>query len=147
VRNFEGGMENITATTLADTVVHDARAHLTVSSDDLIAHELAHSWFGNMVTCRDWSDIWLHESFATLFEAVWTENDLGRADYLYEMLANQQAYFQTWFQGMRRPLVTDNFVDPDSLFDTYSYQRGAAVLNMLRFVIRRIDRPETAVVL
>jgi aminopeptidase N len=135
VHDFEGGMENITATTLADTAVHDARAHLNVSSDGLIAHELAHSWFGNMVTCRDWSDVWLNEGFATFFEAVWAEHDLGPSEYLYEMLGNQQAYFQTWFQGERRPLVTEKYVDPDSLFDAYSYQRGAAVLNMLRFVL------------
>ena len=135
VHDFEGGMENITATTLADTAVHDARALLNDSSDGLIAHELAHSWFGNMVTCRDWSDVWLNEAFATLFEAVWAEHDLGRDEYLYEMLGNQQAYFQTWFQGERRPLVTEKYVDPDSLFDAYSYQRGAAVLNMLRFAL------------
>jgi aminopeptidase N len=138
VRNFEGGMENITATTLADTAVHDARAHLNVSSDGLIAHELAHSWFGNLVTCRDWSDVWLNESFATFFEAAWAEHDLGLGDYLYEMFGNQQAYFQTWFQGVRRPLVTNRYVDPDTLFDTYAYQRGAAVLNMLRFTLGEV---------
>ncbi|HVG20486.1 MAG TPA: M1 family aminopeptidase [Blastocatellia bacterium] len=135
VRDFGGGMENITATTLQDTIVHDKRAHLDISSDGLIAHELAHSWFGDMLTCRDWGELWLNESFATFMEAVWAEHDKGRDEYLYEMLGNQQAYYQAWAQGNHRPIVTKRYHDPDSLFDVYPYPRGAAVLNMLRFVL------------
>ncbi|HEX8183498.1 MAG TPA: M1 family metallopeptidase, partial [Blastocatellia bacterium] len=135
VRDFSGGMENITATTLTDTSVHDKRAHLDVSSDSLLAHELAHSWFGNMLTCRDWSDLWLNESFATFMDAAWAEHEMGRDDYLYVMLGNQQTYHQAWALGNRRPVVVRRYTDPDSLFDAYPYQRGAAVLNMLRFVL------------
>jgi aminopeptidase N len=135
VRDFGGGMENITATTLTDTSVHDKRAHLDVSSDGLIAHELAHSWFGDLLTCRDWGEIWLNESFATFMEATWTEHDKGLAEYLYEMHGNQQGYYQTWAQGNRRPIVTKRYSDPDSLFDTYAYPRGGAVIHMLRFVL------------
>ncbi len=136
VRDFEGGgMENITATTLTDTTVHDRRAHLDVSSDEVISHELAHSWFGDMVTCRDWSDLWLNESFATLCEALWTESERGKDDYLYEMRSNQGTYFQAWFRGIRHPIVSRSYNDPDDLFDPYVYQRGAAVLNMLKFVL------------
>ena len=135
VRDFGGGMENITATTLTDTSVHDRRAHLDVSSDGLISHELAHSWFGDMLTCRDWGELWLNESFATFMEATWTEHDLGKDDYLYEMLGNQQGYYQAWAQGNRRPIVIKRYTNPDSLFDAYPYPRGGAVLNMLRFVL------------
>ena len=136
VRDFEGGgMENITATTLTDTIVHDKRAHLDVSADGVISHELAHSWFGDMVTCRDWSDLWLNESFATLSEALWSENDRGKDEYLYEMRANQTTYFSAWFRGNRHPIVSRAYKDPDDLFDPYVYQRGAAVLNMLKFVL------------
>ena len=135
VRDFGGGMENITATTLTDTAVHDKRAHLDVSSDGLIAHELAHSWFGDLLTCRDWGEIWLNESFATFMESTWTEHDLGQADYLYEIRANQQAYYQTWAQGNRRPIVTHRYANPDAVFDVYAYPRGGAVIHMLRFVL------------
>jgi aminopeptidase N len=135
VRDFGGGMENITATTLQETAVLDKRARLDLSSDGLIAHELAHSWFGDMLTCRDWSDLWLNESFATFMEAAWVEHDKGRDEYLYEMLGNQQAYHQAWAAGNRRPIVTRRYPDPDSLFDVYPYPRGGAVLNMLRFVL------------
>jgi aminopeptidase N len=135
VRDFGGGMENITATTLTDTSVHDKRAHLDVSSDELISHELAHSWFGNMLTCRDWGELWLNESFASFMEADWTEHDLGRDDYLYEMHGNQRQYYEAWAGGNRRPIVGRRYTDPDALFDVYPYPRGAAVINMLRFTL------------
>jgi aminopeptidase N len=135
VRDFGGAMENITATTMTDTAVHDKRAHIDISSDEIASHELAHQWFGDLVTCRDWGEIWLNESFATFMEALWNEHEKGRDDYLYEMYNNQQAYYQAWFQGNRRPIVTRRYEDPDGLFDTYAYPRGGAVLNMLRFVL------------
>lgn len=135
VRDFGGAMENITATTMTDTAVYDKRALLDVSSDDIVAHELAHSWFGNSLTCRDWGELWLNESFATLMEAIWTEHDRGRDDYLYDIYQDQETYFQSWSQGIRRPISTRRYPDPDSVFDAYAYHRGGAVLNMLRFVL------------
>ena len=78
-----GGMENTTATTMYEFILLDARAAIDVSSDDLIAHELAHQWFGDFVTCRDWSEGWLNEGFATFFEHVWREKRLGRDEYDY----------------------------------------------------------------
>jgi aminopeptidase N len=135
VRDFGGAMENITATTMTDGAIHDKRAHIDISSDEIESHELAHQWFGDLLTCRDWGEIWLNESFATFMEAVWNEREKGQDDYLYEMSNNQQAYYQAWEQGNRRPIVTKRYEDPDAIFDTYAYPRGAAVLNMLRFVL------------
>jgi aminopeptidase N len=135
VRDFGGGMENISATTLTDRTVHDKRASLDVSSDELISHELAHQWFGDLLTCRDWGNTWLNESFATFFEALWTEHDKGRDAYLYEMRGNQQQYLQAWNRGFRHPIATNRYTDPEAMFDTYTYARGGAVLNMLRFVL------------
>ena len=135
VRDFGGAMENITATTMTDNALHDKRAALDVSSDDIVSHELAHQWFGDLLTCRHWGEIWLNESFATFFQALWNEHDKGRDYFLYEMYGNQQAYFQAWAQGNRRPIVTLRYSDPDALFDTYAYPRGGAVLSMVRFVL------------
>lgn len=133
VRDFGGGMENISATTQTDTMIHDARSELDGTSDGLQSHELAHQWFGDYVTARNWSDIWLNESFATYFQAMWDEYKLGRDDFLYsDVKANQDAYFAAWKQGNRRPIVTRNYTEPDSVFDTYAYPRGGAVLHMLR---------------
>jgi aminopeptidase N len=133
VRDFGGGMENISATTQTDNMIHDARTELDQTSDGLQSHELAHQWFGDYLTCRSWSDIWLNESFATYFQAMWDENKLGADDFLYsDVKSNQDAYFNTWKQGNRRPIVTKNYANPDAVFDTYAYPRGGAVLHMLR---------------
>lgn len=133
VRDFGGGMENITATTLTDDVLHDKRTALDRTGENLISHELAHQWFGDYVTCRTWADIWLNESFATYMEALWTEKSQGRDAFLYsEIKGNQDTYYAAWERGYRRPIVTTNYTNPDDLFDAYAYPRGAAVLHMLR---------------
>ena len=132
-RDFGGGMENISATTQTDNMVHDARTELDRDQDGLQSHELAHQWFGDYVTCRYWSDIWLNESFATYFQAMWDEHRLGRDEFLYrDVKSNEDAYYNTWAQGNRRPIVTNNFTNKDAVFDTYAYPRGGAVLHMLR---------------
>ena len=131
-RDFNGGMENISATTQYDAMIHDARSD-SHRMDSLQSHELAHQWFGDYVTARNWSDIWLNESFATYFQALWDEHSLGHDDFLYlDVKNNQDQYFAAWVKGIRRPIVTKNYANPDAVFDTYTYPRGAAVLHMLR---------------
>jgi aminopeptidase N len=133
VRDFGGGMENISATTQTDNMIHDARTELDQTSDGLQSHELAHQWFGDYLTARSWSDIWLNESFATYFQALWDEHNLGHDDFLYvDVRENQESYYSAWARGQRRPIVTRNYTDPDAVFDTYAYPRGGAVLHMLR---------------
>lgn len=132
VKDFGGAMENITATTMTDTIVQDERALLSGDTEDIQAHELAHQWFGDYVTCRDWSDIWLNESFATFMEVVWEEKSDGREEALLQNKEHQDGYFGTWRQGTRRPIVTKNYANPDAVFDTYAYPRGGATLFMLR---------------
>src|SRR5258705_5153388 len=132
-RDFNGGMENISATTQYDVMIHDARTELDQTSDSLESHELAHMWFGDYVTCRNWSDIWLNESFATYFQALWDEHHLGHDDFLYsDVKGNKDQYYSAWAQGNRRPIVTKHYANPDAVFDTYAYPRGGAVLHMLR---------------
>jgi aminopeptidase N len=132
-RDFGGGMENITATTQTDNMILDARSNLDRDSDGLQSHELAHQWFGDYVTCRTWADIWLNESFATYFQAMWDEHYRGRDNFLYlDVRNNQAAYFGSWNNGLRRPIVTANYADKDAIFDNYAYPRGGAVLHMLR---------------
>lgn len=133
VRDFGGGMENISATTQTDNMIHDARSEIDGTSDSLESHELAHQWFGDYLTCRSWSDIWLNESFATYFQAMWDEHLLGHDEFLYsDVKSNQDQYFGAWNRGQRRPIVTKNYASPDAVFDTYAYPRGGAVLHMLR---------------
>jgi aminopeptidase N len=127
-----GGMENTAATTQTDRVLHDERAHLDYSADYLASHELAHQWFGDLVTCRDWSHAWLNEGFATYCEAVWLEADKGWDEYLYDVYGVVQRYLEEDAERYRRPIVCNLFRDPIELFDRHLYEKGAAVLHMLR---------------
>ncbi|HEX5274637.1 MAG TPA: M1 family metallopeptidase [Candidatus Rubrimentiphilum sp.] len=127
-----GGMENTSATTQTDRTLHDERAHLDFSSDPLVAHELAHQWFGDLLTCRDWSQAWLNESFATFFEGVFREADLGYDEYIYDVFEWVKRYLDEDRQRYRRPIVCNDYRDPIELFDRHLYEKGGAVLHMLR---------------
>jgi aminopeptidase N len=127
-----GGMENTSATTQTDLTLHDAVAHLDFSSDPLVAHELAHQWFGDLLTCRDWSQAWLNEGFATFFECLWREEDLGYDEYLYDVFTGLERYIDEDRRRYSRPIVCNRYRDPIELFDRHLYEKGAAVLHMLR---------------
>ncbi|MGI8788646.1 MAG: M1 family aminopeptidase [Pyrinomonadaceae bacterium] len=133
VEDFGGGMENISATTQIEDVIHDERELLDNDSESLQSHELAHQWFGDYVTTIQWSHIWLNESFATYFQALWDEQLKGHDFFLYDdVRKNQQQTLATWNQGNRRPIVTQYYANKDAMFDNYAYPGGGSVLHMLR---------------
>ncbi|MBL8604599.1 MAG: HEAT repeat domain-containing protein [Myxococcales bacterium] len=127
-----GGMENTGATTLTERCLLDARAALDATSDDLVAHELAHQWFGDLVTCRDWSHGWLNEGFATFFEVVEWERQRGPDEALYLLKDYAESYFAEDEGHYRRPIVCNTWSVPIDLFDRHLYEKGAWVLQMLR---------------
>jgi aminopeptidase N len=127
-----GGMENTTATTLTDQVLLDERAALDSDSEDLVSHELAHQWFGDLLTCREWSQGWLNEGFATYAEYVWREHAYGRDEAALELQAWAQDYFEEDSERYRRPIVTRLYDAPIDIFDRHLYEKGALVLHMLR---------------
>ena len=126
-----GGMENITATTMADTEIL-AAAFLPDETIDLVSHELAHSWFGDLVTCKNWSNLWLNEGFATYMEAAYREKIFGRADYLRKISDDAARALAFDAVGSPHPLLRPNPPLDDSLFDTTTYQKGGAVIHTLR---------------
>ena len=127
-----GGMENTSATTLTDSVLHDERAHADYSAEFLIAHELAHQWFGDLLTCRDWPHGWLNEGFATYSEVLWKEEgeSLDEAD--HQRKADLDAYLSEVAERYARPIVARKFDAPIDLFDRHLYEKGALVLHELR---------------
>ncbi len=132
VSNFVvGGMENISATTQTDRTLHDARAELDESSRGLVAHELAHQWFGDLLTTRGWSHLWLNEGFATYFEALYTEYKLGRDTFELEMEHNRRGYVRRG-KATRRPLVEDFRDRFTSGGSNHVYVKGSSVLHMIR---------------
>ncbi len=127
-----GGMENTTATTLTDLTLHDARAHLDLTSEPLVAHELAHQWFGDLVTCREWAHGWLNEGFATYFEHLWREHADGVDAADWDRLIDREAYLEEASGRYARPIVARVYEEPIDLFDRHLYEKGGAVLHMLR---------------
>ncbi len=130
-----GGMENITATTLTERTLHDKRAHLDFTSDDLVSHELGHQWWGDLLTCRDWSHAWLNEGFATYCETLFKEHDLGRDEAAYYQMKDQEDYMEEDVERYRRPIVSKTYIEPSELFDRHLYEKGGLVLHTLRYYL------------
>ncbi|MGF1468811.1 MAG: M1 family aminopeptidase [Sandaracinaceae bacterium] len=127
-----GGMENTSATTLFERALLDERAALDAEMDTLVAHELAHQWFGDLVTCRHWSHAWLNEGFATFFEHVWIEHADGEDDYLYSLERDLDVYLAEHRTRYARPVVTRSFSAPIDVFDRHLYQKGGLIVHALR---------------
>jgi aminopeptidase N len=131
------GMEHTTCTTLdVDDVLVESTAPADISTDDVIAHELAHQWFGDLVTCKDWQDIWLNEGFAAFCEALYFEKSKNEEQYQNYIIQMANGYLR----GTRNPrsktpiraIVTNKYEHPDDLFDHNTYAKGGIVLHMLR---------------
>jgi aminopeptidase N len=134
-RYLAGGMEHTGATTLTTGTLHDARAHLDHQSDGLVSHELIHQWYGDLITCKDFGELWLNESFATYFATLWIEHDRGADEGLWRRHGEAESYFGEDRDRYRRPIVTYGYEHPRDMFDRHSYPKGARVLHMLRFVL------------
>lgn len=126
---FGGGMENTSATTMGDGILRDQRQLLNGNSESIVSHELAHQWWGDLVTCKDWSHTWLNEGFASYAEALWDEHSLGKDAYDLEMFQKGLAAMPA---GRTRPIMDRRYPNPDSMFDGRAYPKGAWVLHMLR---------------
>lgn len=128
-----GAMENISATTFASATLPlvSQAGDRKMAFESLMAHELAHQWYGDLLTCKDWSHVWLNEGFATYMQACWFEDEYGKDEFAHDMYRKAMDY-QGDTQRYHRPTVTDRYADPGDMFDSHSYPRGAWILHMLR---------------
>lgn len=130
-----GGMENVSATIQTDATLHDEKAHKDFDSNGLVSHELAHSWGGDLVTCRTWSHGWLNEGWATQMQNEWKRHDKGDDEYYYEQYGKQKAYFKEDKKKYRRPLVQNKWERGMDVFDRHLYPGGAWRYYMLKHLV------------
>jgi aminopeptidase N len=130
-----GGAESTSATVIGESVIHDGRAEQDFSTAWLVAHEAAHQWWGDLVTMRSWNDTWINESFATYADYRYAAFSLGADEGAVNLQEKKDAYFQEARTRYQRPIVFDRYAFPNDNFDRHTYQKGAAVLHLLRFVM------------
>jgi len=132
VRHFTaGGMENISATTLYDEGLHPLSDEPQVDLDGLVVHEAAHQWFGDLLVCRDWSELWLNEGFADYAEALWVEHTEGPEAMAVLMQEKLRAYLDL-DDASRHPIVWRAYSDPFDTFDAHVYEGAGVRLHLLR---------------
>ena len=128
-----GGMENTTTTLLTDRCLLDKRAALdNLRSETLVAHELAHQWFGDLIVINHWSHAWVKEGMATYSEVLWLEEAYGRDEAMYYHLNHARDYLAEDASRYRRPLVTHIYREPIELYDRHIYEKGSCVYHMIR---------------
>ena len=130
-----GGMENITATTMTDSVLVDEIAALEGDADGLVAHELAHQWFGDYLTGKDWSHIWLNEGFATYFAAHFCRGGSKAMTSSGSICIETAGGYLAGDRFSRRALVEERYRSSDDMFDGVTYSKGACVLHVLRGLV------------
>src|SRR2546425_391712 len=133
-----GGMENPSAIVFTSTLL-DLRADEKMSPrfaiptriEDVVAHEIAHQWFGDSVTESTWADLWLSEGFATYFAGLFVEKYEGE-DAFRDYLRNQAARYFAYEKQRNAPIHDDETQDLMKLLNPNNYEKGAWVLHMLR---------------
>lgn len=132
VRDFvSGAMENTTVSIFMEALNLDEREALDSEWDYIIAHELFHQWFGNLVTTESWSNLALNEAFADYSEYLWFEYKDGKdkAD-KHHLDAMEQYFYES--QEKQVDLIRFQYEDKEDMFDSHSYAKGGRILHMLR---------------
>ena len=134
VREFvSGAMENTSAVIFYDGMNRDFRALLDEDGEDIIAHELFHHWFGDIVTCESWSNLPLNESFATYGEYLWMEYKYGKDAADHHLMMDLRSHLSSAKNDEgKRHMIRYFYDDKEDMFDTHSYQKGGRILHMLR---------------
>lgn len=131
VRDFvAGGMENTTLTILTEGTLHTDKTEGIRSSQSLVAHELVHQWFGDYVTCKDWSHTWLNEGFATYYQDLYDGYKNGKDSMLAGLYATSDYLLRA--RSEHKPIVYRSYKRAGEQFDYRTYSKGGWVLHMLR---------------
>ena len=132
VKDFvSGAMENTGAVIHGDFVQQTPREMLDGTHEDVIAHELFHHWFGDLITAESWAQITMNEGFATYGEYLWQVRKYGIDEASYHLNLDLEAYLSE-ASVSPKSLIRYHYQEADDLFDRHSYQKGGRVVHMLR---------------
>lgn len=129
-----GAMENTTASLFGQFLQRPEGDLIDNGNDHIVAHELFHHWFGDLVTCESWSNLTLNEGFANYSEYLWSEHKYGRDAAEHHRQGEFQGYLAQ-AQHYMHPLVDFHYGNKEDMFDSHSYNKGGMVLHMLRHMI------------
>jgi aminopeptidase N len=152
LREFAGAMETTSATGFSESEIRLAgdppdlapeyeSAWPVFTYEDVVAHELAHHWFGDLVTCRSLGSLWLNESFATFWHTMWTAKAHGEDDLTYQRWAYLNDYVDyVRATGSVRPMEYLRYREPGAMYQQETtYVKGALVLHMIRHFLGDAD--------
>ena len=132
---FGGGAESTTATAMGHRIMIDEKAEPDYSSIGIVSHELAHQWWGDLITLRTWAHAWMNESFGTYSDYLYHRYEKGEDEGAVNLLSKLNSYLREAKTRYIRPIVTDHYDRPQDVFDSHSYPKGALVLHMLRNLV------------
>jgi len=127
-----GAMENTGAVVFGEFVQKDSREFIDTNNDDIVAHEMFHHWFGDLVTCESWSNLSLNEGFATYSEYLWREYKYGHENAEKKRLSDLNGYLMSAGQAGTHDLIDFEYGDKEQMFDAHSYNKGGLIVHMLR---------------
>ncbi len=130
-----GAMENTTGVIFGDFVQKTKRELIDNENDQIVAHEIFHHWFGDLVTCESWANLTLNEGFANYSEYLWYEHKYGKDAADAIRLSEMEGYFYMAQQSGTHPLIHYGYADKEDMFDAHSYNKGGLVLHMLRQIV------------
>jgi len=130
-----GGAESTSATAMTSRIMVSEADEPDFSAIGIVSHELAHQWWGDLITLRSWGHAWLNESFGTYSDYLYHRHDGGDDEGAIDLHNKLAAYLREAHTRYIRPIVSDRYDKPEDMFDSHSYPKGALVLHMLRSIL------------
>jgi aminopeptidase N len=130
-----GGAESTSATAMTHRIMVDKKAEPDFSAIGIVSHELAHQWWGDLITLRSWAHTWLNESFGTYSDYLYFRYERGDDEGAVNLLGKLNSYLREAKTRYIRPIVSDRYDKPGDMFDSHTYPKGALVLHMLRSLV------------
>lgn len=130
-----GGAESTSATAMTHRIMVDEKGEPDFPAIGIVSHELAHQWWGDLITLRSWAHTWLNESFGTYSDYLYHRYEKGDDEGAVNLLGKLNAYLREAKTRYIRPIVSDRYDEPGDMFDAHTYPKGARVLHMLRSLV------------